>query len=133
MGIFNKPSALAHISVLELTGPKGNLCGKILADLGADVTKIEPPDGDKSRKIGPFASRANQPDFSLYFSNYNTNKYSVMLDLESLKGANKFIDTLGRITRGAPKLGEHNNEIYTKLLGIPEVVVNQLVEKEVIA
>ena len=50
MGTFHKPSALAHISVLDLTGPEGNLCGKILADLGADVTKIEPPDGDKSRK-----------------------------------------------------------------------------------
>ena len=92
MGIFNKPSALAHISVFDLTGPEGNLCGKILADLGADVTKIEPPDGDKSRKIRPFASRANQPDFSLYFSNYNTNKYSVILNLESLEGANKFIE-----------------------------------------
>tara|TARA_B100001167_G_scaffold114535_1_gene70711 strand:- start:727 stop:1560 length:834 start_codon:yes stop_codon:yes gene_type:complete len=45
----------------------------------------------------------------------------------------KFSDTPGRITRGVPKLGEHNNEIYTKLLGIPEGAVNQLVGKEVIA
>ncbi|MDE0746074.1 MAG: CoA transferase, partial [SAR202 cluster bacterium] len=92
MGTFHKPSALAHISVLDLTGPEGNLCGKILADLGADVTKIEPPDGDKSRKKGPFASGVNQPDFSLYFANYNTNKYSVMLDLESIEGANRFVE-----------------------------------------
>ena len=92
MATFHKPSALAHISVLDLTGPEGNLCGKILADLGADVTKIEPPDGDKSRKIGPFATGVNQPDFSLYFANYNTNKYSVMLDLESREGVNRFIE-----------------------------------------
>ena len=97
MGTFHKPSALAHISVLDLTGPEGNLCGKILADLGADVTKIEPPDGDKSRKIGPFASGVNRPDFSLYFANYNANKYSVMLDLESMEGANRFIQLSERV------------------------------------
>ena len=62
MDTFQEPSALAHISVLDLTGPEGNLCGKILADLGADVTKIEPPGGDKSRKMGPFASGVNRHD-----------------------------------------------------------------------
>ena len=92
MDTFQEPSALAHISVLDLTGPEGNLCGKILAELGADVTKIEPPGGDKSRKMGPFASGVNRPDFSLYFANYNANKYSIMLDLESVEGANRFIE-----------------------------------------
>ncbi len=92
MDTFQEPSALAHLSVLDLTGPEGNLCGKILADLGADVTKIEPPGGDKSRKMGPFASGVNRPDFSLYFANYNANKYSIMLDLESVEGANRFIE-----------------------------------------
>jgi len=97
MVVSDKSSALAHISVLDLTGPEGNLCGKILADLGADVTKIEPPGGDKGRKIGPFASGVKQPDFSLRFANYNTNKYSVMVDLESIDGVNKFMELAEKV------------------------------------
>ncbi len=39
---------------LDLTDEKGFLCGKILADLGVDVIKMEKPGGDSSRKTGPF-------------------------------------------------------------------------------
>ena len=40
---------LKNYRVLDLTGPLGFLCGKILGDLGADVIKIEPPCGDPAR------------------------------------------------------------------------------------
>ncbi len=38
---------LAPYRVLDLTGPLGYVCGKVMADLGADVVKIEPPGGDE--------------------------------------------------------------------------------------
>lgn len=52
--------------VLDLTNHRGPLCGKILAELGADVVKIEPPGGDPSRKIGPFLGDNKDPEKSLY-------------------------------------------------------------------
>ena len=48
-------AALAPYRVLDLTTADGWLCGKLLADLGADVIKLEPPGGDPGRRLGPFA------------------------------------------------------------------------------
>ena len=45
---------LSPYRVLDLTGEKGLLCGKILGDLGADVIKIEPPEGDPGRHLAPW-------------------------------------------------------------------------------
>ena len=45
---------LSPYRVLDLTDERGILCGKILADLGADVIQIEPPGGSSARRIGPF-------------------------------------------------------------------------------
>ena len=45
---------LEHCRALDLSDEKGLLCGKILADLGVDVIKVEPPSGDKVGNIGPF-------------------------------------------------------------------------------
>ena len=75
------PSALAHLRVLELGGPMGQHVGKLLADMGADVVKIEPPDGDPARRAGPFAEAVEPPEGSLYFLYFNTNKRSLVLDL----------------------------------------------------
>ena len=77
------PSALGHLRVLELGGPVGQHCGKLLADMGADVVKIEPPDGDPARMTGPFAQGVEHPEGSLYFLYFNTNKRSLVLDLAS--------------------------------------------------
>ena len=48
---------LSPFRALDLTNEKGYFCGKILADLGADVIKVEPPEGDPGRNIGSFLSR----------------------------------------------------------------------------
>ena len=72
--------------VLDLSGPEAVFCGKLLADYGADVVRVEPPGGDPSRTRGPFAGDREGPDSSLYFLFYNTNKRSITLDLNSEGG-----------------------------------------------
>src|SRR5713101_5540108 len=77
------PSALDDIHVLDLAGEIGQYCTKLLADLGADVIKIEPPGGDPVRSIPPFYHDEEGDQTSLYWLNLNTNKRSVTLDIES--------------------------------------------------
>lgn len=74
--------AFANLRVVELADdPAGEFAGKLLADAGADVVKIEPPQGAASRLIGPYQEgRDGHPDASLHFWTYNTSKRSVVLD-----------------------------------------------------
>ena len=76
--------------VLDLSGPEAVFCGKLLADYGADVIRVEPPGGDPLRRRGPFAGDQEGPDRSLYFLFYNTNKRSITLDLQTEKGRDLF-------------------------------------------
>ena len=76
--------------VLDLTDEKGALCGRILADLGADVIKIEKPGGDKSRTIGPFYNNEADSSKSLFWFAYNLNKRSITLDIEKKDGQDLF-------------------------------------------
>ncbi|MBV9596091.1 MAG: CoA transferase [Chloroflexi bacterium] len=69
--------------VLDLTNEFGELAGRILADLGADVIKIEPPDGDPSRWRPPFYADRADRECSLPWWASNLNKRSVVLDLEA--------------------------------------------------
>jgi len=62
---------LSPYRVLDLTDEKGFLCGKILADLGADVIKVEQPGGDHSRNIGPFYHNIPHAEKSLYWFAFN--------------------------------------------------------------
>jgi len=75
---------------LDLTNENGFLCGKILADLGVDVIKIERPGGDPSRKVGPFCEGADGPDASLTWFAYNCDKRGITLDIESREGRQIF-------------------------------------------
>ena len=76
--------------VLDLTDEKGQFCGKLLGDLGADVIKIEKPGGDPSRKIGPFFGDDPDPEKSLHWFAFNTNKRGMTLDLK-LRKVKKFL------------------------------------------
>ncbi|HCP22776.1 MAG: CoA transferase [SAR202 cluster bacterium] len=76
--------------VLDLTGPEGVFCGKLLADYGADVVKVEPPFGDATRQRAPFVGDEPGPERSAYFLFYNTNKRSVTLDLTTAQGQDLF-------------------------------------------
>jgi crotonobetainyl-CoA:carnitine CoA-transferase CaiB-like acyl-CoA transferase len=79
-------SALHGWRVLDLADEKGAYCGKLLADLGADVIKIEPPGGDATRRRPPFWGDAPHPDRGLFFLYMNTSKRGVTLDLAAPDG-----------------------------------------------
>jgi benzylsuccinate CoA-transferase BbsE subunit len=78
--------ALSGLRVLDLTDYRAQLCGRLLADMGADVIKVEPPGGDSARRIGPFVDNSPHPDRSLFFWFYNLNKRSMTVDLTQDEG-----------------------------------------------
>lgn len=86
---------LAGVRVLELADELGEYSGKLLAGLGADVVKVEPPDGERTRTFGPFLDDRAGPDRSLHFWHYNAGKRSVAVDLDEQDGRDAFI-RLGR-------------------------------------
>jgi crotonobetainyl-CoA:carnitine CoA-transferase CaiB-like acyl-CoA transferase len=75
---------------LDLTDEKGFFCGKILAELGVDVIKVEKPGGDLSRNVGPFWGDQQDPEKSLYWFSYNSSKRGITLDLEKEDGKRLF-------------------------------------------
>ena len=77
--------------VLEIADEKGVYCGKLFADMGAEVIKIERPGGDATRLIPPFWGGAPHPEKGLFFLYTNTNKKSVALDLETPKGRDSLL------------------------------------------
>src|SRR4051812_25011394 len=68
---------------LDLTTELGELAGRILADLGVDVVKIEPPAGDPARWRAPFRAPTADPEGSLPWWASNLNKRSLALDLDA--------------------------------------------------
>ena len=102
---------LAGIRVLEvghiLAGPFG---GMLLADLGADVIKIEPAGGDLSRQVGSLSVG----DYGVYFSSLNRNKRSVYIDLGSDEGQ----EQLGELAKTAHALLVNLRPSTIKKLGL---------------
>lgn len=84
-----RTSALEGYTVLELgESVSGEYCGKLLADFGARVIKIERPGcGSPTRGMAPFASRGDDPERSGLYAYLNTNKCSLALDVHSPDGA----------------------------------------------
>ena len=78
----HQEGALSVYRVLDLTDQKGAFCTKMLADLGADVIKIERPEGDATRSIPPFAGDVPHIERSLYFLFRYANRRGVTLNLE---------------------------------------------------
>ncbi len=95
------PDALAGVRVLDLgRGVGAAYATKLLADLGADVVKIEPPDGDPLRRRGPFPGNVPHPEKSGLFLYLNTNKRGIVLDLAGARGR----AALDRLVAGADLL-----------------------------
>lgn len=78
--------ALAGIRVLDLTDERGIYAGKLLADLGADVVRPEPPAGDPLRARGPHAGDTPGPDTSLYRAFFASNRRSATIDAATPEG-----------------------------------------------
>lgn len=82
---------LAGVTVIELaTGIAGPYMGRLFADYGADVIKIEPPRGDEARRWGPFLTEVPDDDASALFLHLNANKRSATLDLGHPSGQELF-------------------------------------------
>jgi crotonobetainyl-CoA:carnitine CoA-transferase CaiB-like acyl-CoA transferase len=79
--------ALEGLRVVEYaTMVPGPFCGKLLADLGADVIKVEPPEGDPARRMSPFQGEDPHPEKSPLFLYLNTNKRGITLSTNHKKG-----------------------------------------------
>lgn len=77
-----KPGMLDGLRVIELSDELGEYCGLLLAGLGAEVIKVEPPSGSPTRMFGPFVNDEPGLERSLHFWAYNRGKKSVVLDLD---------------------------------------------------
>ena len=108
------PGPLDGLRVLELADEKGQFCGKLMADLGADVIKIEPPGGQQTRLVGPFLNDIPHRERSLSFWHYNTSKRGITLNLESADGKPLF----QRIVASADILLETYPPGYLPSLGL---------------
>lgn len=86
---------LKRFRVLDLTDLQGQFAGKVLADLGMEVIKVEPPAGDAVRRLPPFKEKAPDPETSIPFLYLNANKKSVSLNLETEQGR-KLLKDLAR-------------------------------------
>jgi formyl-CoA transferase len=85
------PGPLAGVRVLEATTTwAGPMCGCLLADFGADVIKVELPDGEISRTIPPFLPDTNPPLSNMH-ATVNRNKRSLSLDLRTPDGREIFL------------------------------------------
>ena len=100
---------LAGVRVIELCNTfAGPACGRLLADFGADVIKVEPPEGDPVRQMGLFADGV-----SLQAVSIQRGKRSIAIDLKSEAGA----DVLRDLLRGADVLIENNRPGVMERLG----------------
>ena len=109
-------SALRHLRILELSDTvAGEYCGKLVADFGADVVKIEcPVRGSQTRHCGPFAAGGSTPEHSGLFAYLNTNKRSVCLDLVATVGQ----QSLHRLLESADALLDDHPRGWLESLGL---------------
>ena len=105
---------LSPYRVLDLADEQGYMCGKLMADMGADVLKIEPPGGDPSRRFGPFFHDEPHPEKSLSWFAFNTGKRSVTLNLETIDGREIF----NRLVKTADFFVESFGPGYMENLGL---------------
>lgn len=95
---------LTDVRVIDLTAAlAGPFCTMLLADLGADVVKVEPPKGDFTRSGGPFTKGDTERHYGGYFASVNRSKRSIVLDLQEEAGR----ETLRDLVRDADVVVEN--------------------------
>ena len=94
---------LPDVRVLELGEQVStSYCGKMLALLGAEVIKVEPPAGDAARRAGPFPGDLPHAEKSGLFLALNLNKYGITLDLTLAKDRQRLLRLGGYRDRRHP-------------------------------
>ena len=84
---------LGGVKVLDVgEGVSGPYAARTLAWLGADVVKVESPEGDLSRRMGPFPDSVAHPEKSALFLALNAGKRGVTLDLDLEDGRARFLE-----------------------------------------
>ena len=90
-GLWPTAGCFDNIRILEVGDEKGEFCGRLLSNDGADVIKIEPAEGSPSRRIGPFYQDKPHPESSLFFWMYNRGKRGVTLNLSTEEGRELYL------------------------------------------
>lgn len=116
-------TALKGIRVLELAETVGGeFCGKLLADFGAEIIKIEKPGcGSPTRRLAPFANNEPGQEHSGLFAYLNTSKRSVELDLSSSSGHSTLRDLLPHVDA----VIDDHDRTWLERLGLDEATVQQ--------
>jgi len=122
-------SLLDDISILDMTEGRGQYAGKFLADLGADVVKIESPWGSKARKTGPFKDDLPGLENSIYFIYYNTNKRGITLNLDTAVGR----DLFKQLIRRADVLIEDSEPGFMESIGLDYSVLCRINQQIIMA
>jgi benzylsuccinate CoA-transferase BbsE subunit len=107
-------SMLSTYRILDLTSERGLIAGKLMADLGADVIKIERPGGDPARSLGPFYKDTPGREKSLYWWAFNLNKRGITLDITQAEGRVLF----QRLVKSADVVLESFDPGYMDKLGL---------------
>ena len=106
---------LAGLRILDVTQAlSGPYCTMMLADLGADVIKIEPPTGDMTRNAGPFTAEDTERAYGGYFASINRGKRSIALDLKDPDDCEIFL----ALVRTADALVENSRAGVMDRLGL---------------
>src|SRR5437764_3932873 len=106
---------LHGLRVVDLTRMlAGPYCTMLLADLGADVVKVEPPGGDGTRSTGPFAEDDELRAYGGYFQSVNRNKRSIAVDLKQEAGR----EVVARLAAAADVLVENFRPGVMERLGL---------------
>ena len=114
-------SVLGGIRILDLSGLAGQYAGRLLADLGAEVIKIEPPGGDPVRFLPPFAGDQPGPDRSLRWLAYNSNKSSVVIDIETDSGRQQLLN----MARSADVMLDSFEPGHLSAIGLPDETLRE--------
>lgn len=86
---FDPVLPLSGMRVIELSNGKTDMAGRLLSDLGAEVLLVEPPEGAEVRGVPPM-----HQDQSLYFATHHANKLSVVIDLTTAAGVERFLSLI---------------------------------------
>jgi crotonobetainyl-CoA:carnitine CoA-transferase CaiB-like acyl-CoA transferase len=121
------PGMLQGLRVIEIADERAEYTGLLLAGLGCDVVKVEPPEGSATRRIGPFLNDEPGQERSLHFWNYNRNKKSVVLDVEAQP------DRVLQLLEGADILLDSSCGALNTALGLDRTALNERFPKLVTA